>query len=674
MVPCLQKAAEETHFVTEATPFYPQRRGGYYVEHRQEHDGGRGSSPVFYQDEHEHHAHEERHHYPQYQLRHPRSQPQPVELPETKSLADLGLDSLGFVSDTDEGDDSGQETTLPQTQQRQTQRQQLSRVTHRLYPEGEGEGERPLAHVAPGGDMSGNGASYHGHGHGQGEGYDEDEDEVERDDGFEGGGYYSQAHVQLHAASGYHPTLIPAQHQQYHAQHQHQYVEGRTYPGDWSHYQHHQYHQYHQQHAPQLHQHQHQHQQGGGDGYYGDGDEGPVDKYGYSWEYVSRTGMPGDYGVDPEEMGDLDEHEFLTFLQESFPGYSLESLEELLAAHNNDISLTVEMLTALDIEEKPPEPPPLDDESNFPTLGGGSRLGGGDNKGVEERGSQSATLTLGGTADAEVDNSPPSPPSEVFRNFTISGGRSNVRGAAGVLSSPTVGAKDESGSNFADRLKTQSSIPMPLTRDGARTTERGSVQIGYGAGNFGGQRSQAAASHQPWVETGEAVSNLYATTREDARDHMRLRNICFQQATQAYLTGNKALAKELSRKGRNHARDMRAAHDEAAGSIFRERNANINIQPNGNNLGAAPGGPKLLDLHGLHVAEAVAVLRRELPNCRAKGERVIHVLVGTGHHVKGSRTPARLPAAVAEFLSATRICFWEPQAGMLEVDVASVPG
>ena len=51
--------------------------------------------------------------------------------------------------------------------------------------------------------------------------------------------------------------------------------------------------------------------------------------------------------------------------------------------------------------------------------------------------------------------------------------------------------------------------------------------------------------------------------------------------------------------------------------------------------------------------------------------RVAHVLVGTGHHTKGSRTPSRLPAAVAEYLAHRRVRFWEPQAGMLEVDVAS---
>ena len=45
------------------------------------------------------------------------------------------------------------------------------------------------------------------------------------------------------------------------------------------------------------------------------------------------------------------------------------------------------------------------------------------------------------------------------------------------------------------------------------------------------------------------------------------------QATQAYLAGNKALAKELGAKGRAHAEKMQAAHAVASEAIFRERNA-----------------------------------------------------------------------------------------------------
>jgi plastocyanin len=43
----------------------------------------------------------------------------------------------------------------------------------------------------------------------------------------------------------------------------------------------------------------------------------------------------------------------------------------------------------------------------------------------------------------------------------------------------------------------------------------------------------------PWVETGTAVSQQYAAAREEASDHARLRNQCFQQATVAFLAGDK---------------------------------------------------------------------------------------------------------------------------------------
>lgn len=50
--------------------------------------------------------------------------------------------------------------------------------------------------------------------------------------------------------------------------------------------------------------------------------------------------------------------------------------------------------------------------------------------------------------------------------------------------------------------------------------------------------------------------------------------ICFvteKQARQAYLIGNKALAKELSDKGKLHNVQMKAAHGKAQESIYRQR-------------------------------------------------------------------------------------------------------
>jgi len=44
-----------------------------------------------------------------------------------------------------------------------------------------------------------------------------------------------------------------------------------------------------------------------------------------------------------------------------------------------------------------------------------------------------------------------------------------------------------------------------------------------------------------------------------------------KQARQAYLVGNKALAKELSVKGQLHNMHMKAAHGKAQESIYRQR-------------------------------------------------------------------------------------------------------
>lgn len=46
---------------------------------------------------------------------------------------------------------------------------------------------------------------------------------------------------------------------------------------------------------------------------------------------------------------------------------------------------------------------------------------------------------------------------------------------------------------------------------------------------------------------------------------------CLKQAQQAYLVGNKALAKELSVKGQLHNMQMKAAHEKAQESIYHQR-------------------------------------------------------------------------------------------------------
>lgn len=91
---------------------------------------------------------------------------------------------------------------------------------------------------------------------------------------------------------------------------------------------------------------------------------------------------------------------------------------------------------------------------------------------------------------------------------------------------------------------------------------------------------------------------------------------------------------------------------------------------------------RIIDLHGLHVSEAIHVLKRELTllrstarltllrsTARSKEQRLqVYICVGTGHHTRGSRTPSRLPIAVQRYLLEEEgLDYSEPQPGLLRV-------
>ena len=158
------------------------------------------------------------------------------------------------------------------------------------------------------------------------------------------------------------------------------------------------------------------------------------------------------------------------------------------------------------------------------------------------------------------------------------------------------------------------------------------------------------------------MSTLYASLRAEALAHVRLRNAAFQQATKAYLAGNGALAKQLAAQGRKHAAAMWDAHGAAASATFQARNVESSM--------GGGHAPPMIDLHGLHVREGVALCRNALQQLRAsKGPgSVVHILVGTGHHTMGANTPARLPQAVQALLrDDLRLRFRQRTAGLLEV-------
>lgn len=144
------------------------------------------------------------------------------------------------------------------------------------------------------------------------------------------------------------------------------------------------------------------------------------------------------------------------------------------------------------------------------------------------------------------------------------------------------------------------------------------------------------------------------------------------QATQAYLAGNKRLARELGAKGRWHGEQMHAAHAAAAAETFTRRNPGAAAAITGNSgSGAHSSGVRTIDLHGLHVSEALQLLESlllQLQSGPGGGSRArrLRVVVGAGTHGK---VPARLPAAVRRYLQEQGLSFSEPYAGLLEVSL-----
>ncbi|CAI9771488.1 unnamed protein product [Fraxinus pennsylvanica] len=344
------------------------------------------------------------------------------------------------------------------------------------------------------------------------------------------------------------------------------------------------------------------------------------------------------------------------FLASQFPGFAAESLAEVYFANGGDLNLTIEMLTQLELQvdggfnqnrnSKALSTPNLS-ALDFPALSGTDGQNG---------------LPKFTGDDLQQNISPYQSPEKesalLFRSSSSLASRGAIDFASAVRK---MAPQDSSIWKYGTNVSSTASIGSSRSSQ----VPISSYNSGQGRNIYGNrlQNRGSARPATPWLETGEAVANMYSEFREEARDHARLRNAYFEQARQAYLIGNKALAKELSIKGQLHNMQMKAAHGKAQESIYHQRNPEMQ----GN------GREKMIDLHGLHVSEAIHVLKRELSVMRnaarsANQRLLVYICVGTGHHTRGSRTPARLPTAVQRYLlEEERLEFSEPQPGLLRV-------
>lgn len=384
-------------------------------------------------------------------------------------------------------------------------------------------------------------------------------------------------------------------------------------------------------------------------------------------ESYDMGGPLGDLRADNVFREDGRMEDPVAILASEFPGFAAESLADIFYANGGDLQLTMEMLAQLELQDEGgrspgrlPPPPPALTPMDFPAL---PNEMGNSNLPHPGLGLESPPLPLRRLDEGERPMmARPGPP----------------------------GLDPRSGPDFAAvvRKHAQQAQWQQFERNGMEMgVLRGrSPGPGPGAGpylgegrggpsermdNYGHPREIHRAPPQPWLETGDAVTNMYAEMREEARDHARVRNVYFEQATQAYMAGNKALAKDLSAKGQWHNEQMKAAHAKAGDAIFRQRNT-VSGYLSGR---VGPGSQaRVIDLHGLHVNEAIPFLKRELAHLRAAarntGQRQqIYVCVGTGHHTKGRNNP-RIPLAVEHHLvEEERVQVVETQPGMLRVVV-----
>ncbi|KFQ85249.1 NEDD4-binding protein 2, partial [Phoenicopterus ruber ruber] len=149
----------------------------------------------------------------------------------------------------------------------------------------------------------------------------------------------------------------------------------------------------------------------------------------------------------------------------------------------------------------------------------------------------------------------------------------------------------------------------------------------------------------------------YDDLRAEAFCHQQKRQECLKKAGEAYRMGMKPVAAFYAHQGRLHEQKMKEANHAAAVQIF-ER-VNTSLLP-----------MNVLDLHGLHVDEAVNQLSRVLQEKSEEyqqtgGKPYLCVITGRGSHSQGG--VARIRPAAIRYLTSHNFRFTEIKPGCLKV-------
>ncbi|XP_029918305.1 NEDD4-binding protein 2 isoform X2 [Myripristis murdjan] len=165
---------------------------------------------------------------------------------------------------------------------------------------------------------------------------------------------------------------------------------------------------------------------------------------------------------------------------------------------------------------------------------------------------------------------------------------------------------------------------------------------------------ELALSHYQDIEDPE-----YEDFRAEASLQRRRQIESFSKAAEAFKQGRKDVASYYAQQGHLHGQRMREANHRAAAQIFERVNSSL-LPKN------------ILDLHGLHVDEALEHLDQVLEDKTAEYEQglcrpQLSVITGRGNHSQGG--VARIRPAVIDYLTNKHYRFTEPKPGLVLVSL-----
>ncbi|CAM8913378.1 unnamed protein product [Rhodiola kirilowii] len=358
-------------------------------------------------------------------------------------------------------------------------------------------------------------------------------------------------------------------------------------------------------------------------------------------------GNTGDFIDDilSDGMVDSNEVDSLAFLANQFPGFAYESLAEVYLTNQQDMIATVEMLNQLELQV----------DAGF------------------------SKVTNSKSPSALNPNAP------VFHSHNVLEGQNYMRNYTSDGLRQSIDLYQPSDRDSRLLFSPTSSIPMKSLIDldsGIRNLSfqkssswkhegNGSIDLSIGSSRssnllasynskvspFGGKVPSPSSGNKTsvWSGNGQAVGNVHPEPRDEILQHAGLLNTYLQQARPSYSIVDKP-ANEVDTQVPSRSMRMKPMHVE---SIYSQSNRRRE--------------ERTIDVHDLHVTDAIHVLSHELNTIRSAARASdqslpVCIRVGSDNHTRGAFTPAKLPAAVRRYLlEEERLVYSELQPGLLRV-------